>query len=130
MQIHVLITQNIWLARNLKTKYEMLLVNLLWRCQNWHSYILKILYIHNDETKSAWTINTMILSAGLVQMLLRNPKTQIRNSQSLCEARNSSIYILTSGYIHSSGFVLSTFSKKCEKRLMQVEILKGWDEAV
>ena len=84
-----------------------------------------ILYIYNDETANRWTINTMILSAGLVQMLLRNPKKQMRNSQSLCVARNSSIYILTSGYIHSSGFVLSTFSKKCEKRLMQVEILKG-----
>ena len=53
----------------------------------------------------------MILSAGLVQMLLRNPKKQMRNSQSLCVARNSSIYILTSGYIHSSGFVLSHFKR-------------------
>ena len=63
------------------------------------------------KREDPWTINTMILSAGLVQMLLRNPKTQMRNSQSLCVARNSSIYILTSGYIHSSGFTLSLWKK-------------------
>ena len=35
----------------------------------------------------------------------------MRSSQSPWVARNSSIYILTSGYIHSSGFVLSHFKR-------------------
>ena len=43
-------------------------------------------------------------------MLLRNPKKQMRLAQSLWVKRNSSIYILKSGYIHSSGFVLSVFN--------------------
>ena len=49
------------------------------RAHNSWTYLL-ILYIHNAQTGYQWTINTMILSAGLVQMLLRNPKTQMRNS--------------------------------------------------